>query len=55
MAHRCLGDSRKGLAPFWGGEDGRRRRPGSLVLVCQVLDYYTAHAAETEWSECTVA
>lgn len=26
-----------GLAPFWSGEDGRRRRPAQPVLVCQVL------------------
>lgn len=36
-AHWSLGGLRVGLAPFWGGEDGRRRRPAQPVLFCQVL------------------
>ena len=40
MVHWCLGDLRRGLAPFWGGEDDSRHRlgqPSAARLVCQVL------------------
>ena len=59
MVHWCLGDLRRGLAPFWGGEDDSRRRlgqPSAARLVWTAkLPSASAEAAESEWSELTVA